>query len=519
MGRRLPRKELDAIKAIIASHPGGIGIQGIQDQFDQSISRNALLYRLQHLIREGQVFQEGTKRWTKYRADGLGTRHPSTRTHPSAATQRIAVHRVRAHGAKRESKPAQRARAARIGDDLRESSQKEKSGPPLSPRSAEIQEYLRQDAEARNPVAYNRGFLDAYIPNRTAYLSEEDRTQLHKAGTFLNEEQPAGSLAKQILSRILIDLSWNSSRLEGNTYSRLDTKRLIHFGTASKGKTRINAQMILNHKDAIKFLVDHAEETDFNHRTVLNLHALLSHNLLGDPSAEGQLRRIPMEIGKSAYQPLVIPQLIDECFRQILDTARVIDDPFERAFFAMVHLPYLQPFLDVNKRVSRLAANIPLIRANLAPLSFVNVPPKIYTEAMLGVYELNKVDLLRDVFLWAYERSSKQYRVDRSKFGKPDPFRFRYRDALQDIVRAIVTERLDRKAACAYIADWAKTHVKAHARIRFRETAEDEVLALSEGNHARYRVSFEQFEAWRNVWDVHESGETMTKGRQENLHL
>jgi Fic family protein len=76
----------------------------------------------------------------------------------------------------------------------------------------------------------------------------------------------------------------------------------------------------------------------------------------------------------------------------------IINDPFEQAFFVMVQLPYLQPFDDVNKRLSRLAANIPLIKRNLAPLSFTDVPRQIYTEAVLGVYELNKIDLLKEVF-------------------------------------------------------------------------------------------------------------------------
>ncbi|MDP3927076.1 MAG: Fic family protein, partial [Hydrogenophaga sp.] len=96
-------------------------------------------------------------------------------------------------------------------------------------------------------------------------------------------------------------------------------------------------------------------------------------------------------------------------FGIMVQMAAEIIDPFEQAFFLMVHLPYLQPFKDVNKRVSRLAANIPFIRNNLCPLSFIDVPQQAYVNAMLGVYELNRVDLLRDVFVWAYERSCQQY--------------------------------------------------------------------------------------------------------------
>jgi Fic family protein len=118
-----------------------------------------------------------------------------------------------------------------------------------------------------------------------------------------------------------------------------------------------------------------------NRRTILNLHALLSDNLLGNPSASGRLRAIPVNIGKSVYEPPAVPQLIDEIFSQILDTAVAISDPFEQAFFVIVHLPYLQPFEDVNKRVSRLAANIPFIYHNLCPLSFMDVPEVFYASS------------------------------------------------------------------------------------------------------------------------------------------
>ena len=202
--------------------------------------------------------------------------------------------------------------------------------------------------------------------------------------------QPAGTYAKQILNRLLIDLAWNSSRLEGNTYSLLDTKRLIELGEEAEGRAHLEAQMILNHKDAIEFLVSAADEIGFNRYTILNLHALLANNLLADPTAAGRLRYIAVGIERSTFHPLEVPQLIEECFDQILATAAAIADPFEQAFFIMVQLPYLQPFDDVNKRVSRLAANIPLIKGNLSPLSFADVPRRTYTEAVLGIYELQQ---------------------------------------------------------------------------------------------------------------------------------
>jgi fido (protein-threonine AMPylation protein) len=365
---------------------------------------------------------------------------------------------------------------------------------------AEVQACVRQPIERRKPVGYERGFLDSYRPNVSAYLDPNVRTHLVAVGRSGAGEQPAGTFAKLILNRLLIDLSWNSSRLEGNTYSLLDTRRLIDFGEEAEGKERLEAQMILNHKDAIEFLVGSADEIGFNRYTILNLHAMLANNLLVDDAAAGRLRRIAIGIEMSVFHPLEIPQLVEECFDQILATAAAIRDPMEQSFFAMVHLPYLQPFDDGNKRVSRLAANIPLVRNNLSPLSFTEVPRGAYTEAVLGVYELNRIDLLKDVFVWAYERSAARYAAVRQSLGEPDPFRLRHRDALRELVGEVVRARMSRKTAASHIASWVGEHMEPAERDRFREMIENELLGLHEGNFARYRLRPSEFEAWQKSW-------------------
>jgi hypothetical protein len=303
-----------------------------------------------------------------------------------------------------------------------------------------------------------------------------------------------------MFSRLLIDLSWNSSRLEGNTYSLLETERLLQMGESAEGKDAREAQMILNHKMAIELLVDQAAEIGFNRYTILNLHALLSDNLLTDPRACGRLRAIPVGIDGTVYHPLEVPQMIEECFQQILDTAEAISDPFEQALFVMIHLPYLQPFEDVNKRVSRLAANIPLIRGNLCPLSFVDVPEQAYVDGLLGVYELNRVELLRDVFVWAYERSSARYSALRRSLGEPDPFRLRYRIAIADAVAAVVRAGMDKKAASDSIKQRAAAEIPQDDRARFVEVVETEIMNLHEGNIARYRLRPSEYRAWVNTW-------------------
>lgn len=229
--------------------------------------------------------------------------------------------------------------------------------------------------------------------------------------------------------------------------------------------------------------------------------ALLADNLVADPTAAGRLRYIAVGIERSAFLPLEAPQLIEEYLDQILATAAAIDDPFEQAFFAMVQIPYLQPFDDVNKRVSRLVANIPLIQRNLSPLSFNGVPRQTYTEVILGVYELNRIDLIKDAFLWAYQRSAARHITVRPSLGDPDPFRLRYRKQIRALIGGLVRSRTARRDAAAHTAAWSKNEIGAKGRPRFVEVVEAELTGMHEGNFARYRIRPSEFMAWRQAWE------------------
>ncbi len=374
---------------------------------------------------------------------------------------------------------------------------------PLSKRGKEIQTLVSKPLQQRAPISYNSCFLDSYIPNASFYLSTTEREKLEQMGKTSMPDQPAGTYAKEILSRLLIDLSWNSSRLEGNTYSLLDTQRLISFGEMAGDKSASETQMILNHKDAIEFLVQSVEEVGFNRHTVLNLHALQSNNFLPDPAASGRLRSFGVGIHHSVYEPLAIPQLISERFDLFLAKAEQIQHPFEQAFFVMVHLPYLQPFDDVNKRVCRLAANIPFARHNLAPLSFIDVPHDVYVQGMIGVYELNRIELLKDVFLWAYGRSAARYAALRQSLGEPDPFRFKYRERIRDLIASIVSLAIKPKEAREKIKFAAK-ELPTQDQEKFFQAVETELLSLHEGNFVRYRIRPSEFKNWKNIWSVRE---------------
>jgi Fic family protein len=158
------------------------------------------------------------------------------------------------------------------------------------------------------------------------------RAQLLEAGKRFDHKVAAGTYAKNISQKLLIDLSYNSSRLEGNTYSKLDTQRLLEQGLSAEGKVHEETVMIMNHKEAIGFLIENAEEIALNAFTIRNIHALLSQDLLANAAACGNVRRIEVTIGKSAYLPLNNPHQLEEYLALLLRKAAQINDPFEQSF-------------------------------------------------------------------------------------------------------------------------------------------------------------------------------------------
>jgi len=454
--------EYEVVVNAVRQRPDGASIEMIQSGLGEGVARRTLQRRLNELVKQGRLVAKGRKRGAMYRVPAEG----SVSVQPEAG--------------------AINAEAGALSVEIYV---------PMSAEGSRLRDLVRRPLTLRAPLGYRREFLLDYRPNETWYLPRETRTHLRGLGEAPTPERRAGTYARDVLGRLLIDLSWASSKLEGNTYTRLDTQRLIEQGEAAAGRDARETQMILNHKRAIEYLVDGADEIGYDIHTFQNLHALLSENLLADPGAGGKLRERIVDISGTVFRPLAIPQQIDGFFRVVLDKAAAIGDPFEQAFFLMVQIPYLQPFEDVNKRVSRLGANIPLLKHNLCPLSFVEVPERAYVEGTLAVYERNKVELLVDVFAWAYERSCQQYRAIADSLPQPDPFRGKYRDVLADIIGEIVRKRWE--ADSLIIERETANLVAAEDRTRFIEMAIAELKGLHDGNIARYRLRLSEFRDWK----------------------
>lgn len=444
--------QIGHIRELLSKHPAGLSVGAIagllRSEYGIDLEPYAVSYRLRRMPQQGLV-RTGEGKGRRYRLAPLA--NSATARAPTAS-------------------PSADVAAARA--------------------------LIRQPRETRPYVTYDADWLFEYIPGETSYLGSEVRQHLASIGRSPGAERAAGTFARDILERLLIDLSWASSRLEGNTYSRLDTQNLIEFGQHAEGKDALEAQMILNHKSAIELLVSEGTQLVVSERLLRSLHAALAENLMRSRAQEGQLRRTEVRIGSSNYFPTAVPQLIDECFARIAATAANIEDPFEQAFFLMVHLPYLQPFNDVNKRTSRLAANIPLVARNLCPLTFVDVPMEDYVEGTLAVYELKRVDLLRETFVHAYERSCALYLAAHDAVTQPDPLRLRYRELLGMAITEVV--RTGVPPSRPWGLAWAEAHEIPQAdREAFAELLLALLLALNDASAARHGLRPAEFVAWR----------------------
>lgn len=458
------QREKNQILAALAREGQSLSPSEIKDIANLDLKPHVLRDRLRELINEGKVKKEGVAKGTKYKI---------TKIHAAVAHTTLPKVKVEGRG---------------------------EVTFPLPEIAKEVQQYVEAPLPNRESVGYYRAFLDEYEPNITHYLTTGEREELEKLGQAEDQAQPAGTYARKILNRLLIDLSFNSSRLEGNTYSLLDTERLFQDGAPAAGKDPQETQMILNHKGAIEFLAEPTDDIGFNRITITNLHALLSENLLGNPAAEGRLRTMPVDIWQSKYIPTAIPQQIEDCFNLILQKAEQIQNPFEQALFVSVQLPYLQPFEDVNKRVSRLAANIPLFRHNLCPLSFTDVPKRLYIEGLLGVYELNDISLFKEVFKWAYRRSVSRYRVIQESLGSPDPTYFKHRELVKQCVRDMVEKRAIKSEVAEILKQTLDGMVEAEERSEVINLIEKELTSLHEGNFARFKITLRDFEEWSRAW-------------------
>ena len=210
------------------------------------------------------------------------------------------------------------------------------------------------------------------------------------------------------------------------------------------------------------------------------------------------MRTIAVSIGGTTYLPLENPHILKECFDLFIEKLNQIENQFEQSLFSLIQLSYMQAFEDVNKRTARLVANIPLIKKNLKPLSFTDVNQDAYIKALLGVYEKNDISLLRDLYVWAYTRSSQRYSAIQQAMGEPNLLKLKYRTVIQDIVRSIILEKIEGAQVVHKIQNLidAKNPPEAD-RTELFKAIETEIMSLHDGNIARFKIRPSEYQAWK----------------------
>ena len=208
------------------------------------------------------------------------------------------------------------------------------------------------------------------------------------------------------MERLGIDLSWKSSQIEGNTYTLLETERLLRESKTAEGKSKEEAVMLLNHKDALNFVLDNPDylkELTVSH--IEDIHQLLTKDL----SIDKGLRRHRVGITGTNYHPLDNEFQIREAMREACELINSKSNIFEKALLTLLLLSYIQPFSDGNKRTARITSNAILIANDYCPLSFRSVDSIDYKKAMLIFYEQNNLYAFKQIFIEQFEFAVKEY--------------------------------------------------------------------------------------------------------------
>lgn len=267
------------------------------------------------------------------------------------------------------------------------------------------------------------------------------------------------------------------------------------MGRASAaGKLDEEKIMILNHKEAIRYLVDSAPRLAVDTQTICTLHYLLAEGLVETRYA-GKVRDHSVRIGGSTYIPFEDPKQLQPRLERITHKAALIEDPYEQSLFLLVHLSYLQAFSDVNKRTARLGANIPLVIRNYVPHSFNDVERDDYTSAMIAVYELQDVRPIVDLYVFSYLRTCAMYDSTVKAMGF-DEVRVRYRQQRRALIRHIIVNKMSGADMQDYISSQVQQLVAAEDQQNFFEDVLEDIKEMDLSRLPGLGITADQLEAW-----------------------
>lgn len=268
--------------------------------------------------------------------------------------------------------------------------------------------YFAKDVDERQiQVGFNFDVINNQLSKVALFTDDElERLNALQAEFRKNIAEMSENEYRREMARLGIDLSWKSSQIEGNTYSLLETERLLRESKTADGKTKEEAMMLLNHKDALLFVLDNPDFLQtLTIGSIEDIHSLLTKEL----SVDKGLRHRRVGITGTNYRPLDNEFQIREAMRDMCDLINSRSNVFEKALLALLLLSYIQPFMDGNKRTARITSNALLIANGYCPLSFRTVDSIDYKKAMLIFYEQNNLYAFKQIFISQYEFAVKEY--------------------------------------------------------------------------------------------------------------
>lgn len=272
----------------------------------------------------------------------------------------------------------------------------------------DIEKYYEKEIDERQIIEnFNLSVITEVLKNYNSFTERElNKLALLQKEYQKNISELSENEYKKELERLAIDLSWKSSQIEGNTYTLLETERLLKEKETALGKTKEEAVMLLNHKDALDFIIEHDDYLNpLSVPKIEDIHSILTKEL----EVERNLRKRRIGISGTNYKPLDNEFQILEALRSTCDLINDKESIFEKALLALLLISYVQPFMDGNKRTARIVSNAILMNYNYCPLSFRTVDSIDYKKAMLLFYEQNNISNLKEIFINQFEFAVKTY--------------------------------------------------------------------------------------------------------------
>lgn len=272
----------------------------------------------------------------------------------------------------------------------------------------DLNEYFEKEIDEREIIeSFKFDLMSEIIPNVELFTKDElDKLESLQKRYLENIKTLSDSQYQIELERLAIDLSWKSSQIEGNTYSLLETERLLRDKQTAEGKTQAEASMLLNHKEALDFILEHPDYLDpIQVNRIEDIHSIL----IKDLEVERNIRTHRVGITGTNYKPLDNEHQIREAMGDMCELVNSKQSVFEKSLLLLVLLSYIQAFHDGNKRTARIVSNACLIRNKHCPISFRTIDSVEYKKAMLLFYEQNNISAFKSIFIDQFEFAVKTY--------------------------------------------------------------------------------------------------------------